>query len=81
MALTWWAQIPGEDAARRAWGEHIATFEPAHAMEVALAAVGGSETFYEKYRARKIDFLYEPFINAFVIACQTAAAPGAGGKP
>jgi hypothetical protein len=81
IALTWWAQVPGgEEEAQRAWTERVATLKPAGAFEAALAAVGGSETVYEKYRSRKLDFLHRTFIDSFMTACETAATY-AGGKP
>ena len=78
MALCWWARTPGEAAAKRVWAEQIATLKPGHALEAAVADIGGPETVYEKYRARKLDFLHQIFIDSFVVAC--GAAP-IGGKP
>ena len=80
IALTWWAQVPGEDASKRAWTERVATLKPAGAFEAALAAVGGGAAVYEKYRSRKLDFLHRTFIDSFMTACETAATY-AGGKP
>jgi len=79
IALTWWAQVPGEDASKRAWTERVATLKPAGAFEAALAAVGGGAAVYEKYLSRKLDFLHRTFIDSFMTACETAA-PATGGK-